>query len=122
MQALLRGISPRSEITHKNWTSAMGERLRRTALGQIPPFHCSRGTEAVTYASLPTSDRYLQVPMQSFPSHAPSLPAPTLRTARQRLTQRCRVHRYAAEPRFSGFRMYTCIWLAREVSAAEYGL
>ena len=57
VQALLRGISPRSEITHKNWTSAMGERLRRTALGQVPPFACSRGTEAATYATLPTPNR-----------------------------------------------------------------
>lgn len=57
VQALLRGISPRSEVTHRNWTALMAERLRRNSLGSTPPFHCSRGVEAVTYASLPTPAR-----------------------------------------------------------------
>ena len=56
-QALLKGISPRSEVTNKNWPALMAERLRRNSFGASLPFNCPRGQEAVTYAALPTSNR-----------------------------------------------------------------
>lgn len=63
MQALLKGISTRSDITPANWTMYLSERLKqmwRTG-GEPwpPPFAPRRGHEAMEYSVLPTVDRWV---------------------------------------------------------------